>query len=309
MGNCIPGSPEIAANRTSSLLTDLFNFTSSSSDDDDYYYAPNDTDYAIDDASYAAAQPCHNHYCPFFHRVAPPLLTATAATAVAATTALLLALALRPHAWPRGRALAAQLALCCALFAITLFPMAAGIAWGWRAGEGPCRAMLLLWHGSVLVQGLLWGCGERGRVPAVLWVAGMAMAVPAALSGGTVGTGQSAQCVQRSVDAASAAYGLHVAACCCVLLLLLPGAMLRGGWGAAGRGPGWMFWALWAPYGAALLGGFLLEVGVLPPKCGAFEGFDFALGLGAALGGLHCCLVPLALLLAAFRRHKGGDAP
>ncbi|NXJ04411.1 ACKR1 protein, partial [Odontophorus gujanensis] len=300
---CPQQSPEIAANRTSSFLTDLFNLTSSSIDYD-YNYTANDTDYATDDASYAAARPCHNHYCPFFHRVAPPLLTATGATAVVATTALLLALALRPHAWPHGRASVAQLALCCVLFAVTLFPMAAGIAWGWRAGEGPCRAVLLLWQGSVLAQGLLLGCGQRGHarcVPVVLWVTGMAMAVPAALSGGTVGTGQSAQCVQRSVDAVSVVYVLQLAACCCVLLLLLPGAMLRGTWGAVGRGPGWLFWALWAPYGAALVGGFLLEAGGLPPSCGAFEGFDFALGLSAALGGLHCCLVPLALLLAAFR--------
>ncbi|POI31368.1 hypothetical protein CIB84_004882 [Bambusicola thoracicus] len=230
MGNCLPGSPEIVVNRTSSFLLDLFNST----------YEENYTDSGTDsnDEDFVAAEPCHNRYCPFFYRAAPPFLTATGATALVATAALLLALALRPNAWPRGRMLVAQLAVCCGLFAITLLPTAAGIAWGWRAGEGPCRAVLLLQHGSVLAQGLLLGAGgfgawgRGGCVAVVLWVAAVVMAVPAALSGGTAGTGLSAQCVQRSVDVDSVVYLLHLTVCCCVLLLLpgalLMAAMLRG---------------------------------------------------------------------------------
>lgn len=296
-------------NRTSSFLLHLFNSIY------DEGYTDNDTDSNYED--FVAAEPCHNRYCPFFYRAAPPFLAATTATALVATAALLLALALRPHAWPRGRALVAQLAACCGLFAITLPPTAAGIAWGWRAGEGPCRAVLLLQHGSVLAQGLLLGAGGvgvRGRgwcVEAVLWVAAVVMAVPAALSGGTAGTGLSAQCVQRNVDVDSAVHLLQLTVCCCVLLLLpgalLTAAVLRGMRGAMGRGVGWLFWGLWAPYGVVVVVELLLEVGVMPLTCSAFESFDFALGLSTALGGLHCCLAPLVLLLTAFCGHKGGE--
>ncbi|XP_021232122.1 atypical chemokine receptor 1 [Numida meleagris] len=303
MGNCIPGSPEIVVNRTSVSFLDLFNLT----DDEDY------TDIDLD---YVGAQPCHNRYCPFFYRAAPPFLATTGATALVATAALLLALFLRPHAWPRGRTPAAQAAACCGLFAVTLLPMATGVAWGWRAGDGLCRAVLLLWHGSVLAQGLLLGagcCGAWGRarcVAVALGVTAAVTAVPAALSGGTVGTGQDAQCVHRSVDVASVPYLLHIAVCFCVLLLL-PGTLLvpavrQRTWSAMRCGMGWLFWALWAPYGAMLVVELLLEVEVLPPSCSTFEHFDFALGLSVALGGLHCCLMPLALLLAAFCCHKGG---
>lgn len=306
--SCASQSPDIVANGTSLNLLDLFN---SSSNED---YADNLTD--SNDEDFAAAQPCHNHYCPFFHRAAPPYLMATSATSFVATAALLLALSLRPHSWPRGRAFAAQLAACCALFAVTSLPTAAGVAWGWQAGEGPCRAVLLLRQGSVLAQGLLLGagcCGLRGRGwsrAAVLWVTAMAMAVPAALSGGVAGTGPSTQCLHRSADVDSAAHLLHLAVCCCVLLLLpaalLTAAALRGVRGEMGSGVGWLFWVLWAPHGVAMVVELLLEVGVLPTDCGVFESFDFALGLSAALGGLHCCLVPLVLLLNAFCGHKGG---
>uniref|UniRef100_A0A8C9EQL2 Atypical chemokine receptor 1 n=1 Tax=Pavo cristatus TaxID=9049 RepID=A0A8C9EQL2_PAVCR len=307
MGNCVPGSPEITVNRTSLSILDLFNFTYED-------YADNGTDDSDEDL--VAAEPCHNHYCAFFHRAAPPYLIATGATSLAATAALLLALALRPHAWPCGRTSVAQLAACCGLFAVTLPPMAAGIAWGWQAGEGPCRAVLLLREGSVLAQGLLLGagcCGAGGRgwrTAAALWVTAALMAVPAALSGGTLGTGRSTQCLHRSADVVSAVHLLHLTVCCCVLLLLpaalLTAAVLRGTWGAAGRGVGWLFWVLWAPYAVVMVVELLLEVGVMPPTCSAFQSFDFALGLSAALGGLHCCLAPLVLLLTAFCGHKAG---
>ncbi|XP_019478634.1 atypical chemokine receptor 1 [Meleagris gallopavo] len=104
MGNCIPGSPEIVANRTSLDFMDLFNSTYN----EDYMYINTDSN----DEDFAAAEPCHNHYCPFFHRAAPPYLIATSATSFVATAALLLALFLRPHSWPHGRTFVAQLAAC-----------------------------------------------------------------------------------------------------------------------------------------------------------------------------------------------------
>ncbi|XP_031467253.1 atypical chemokine receptor 1 [Phasianus colchicus] len=300
MGNCMPRSPEIVANRTSLHLLDFFNTS-------DYYM-----NYDYDD--FAAAQPCYNHYCPFFQRAAPPYLIATSATSLVATAALLLAL--RSHSWPHGRTFVAQLAACCGLFAITLPPMAAGIAWGWQVGEGPCRAMLLLWQGSVLAQGLLLGSGccnlwGRGWCRAVVpWVTAMVMAVPAALSGGIVGTGLSTQCVYRSVDVDSVVHLLHLTVCCCVLLLLpaalLMAAVWRGTCGEMGSRVWWLFWVLWAPHGVVMVVEVLLEAGVMPANCSVFESFDFALGLSAALGGLHCCLTPLMLLLSAFCGHKVG---
>ncbi|XP_015740054.1 atypical chemokine receptor 1 [Coturnix japonica] len=313
MGNCIPGSPGIIGNRTSLLLLD-YNYS-------DYVdYMDNNTDInqdmGINQEDFAAAAPCHNRYCPFFHRAAPPYLIATSVTSLMATAALLLALSLRPKAWPRGRMLVAQLAACCGLFAITLLPMAAGIAWGWQMGEGPCKVALLLWHGSVLAQGLLLGVGccnvwaHGWCLAVVLWVTAMGMAVPAALSGGIMGTGLSTQCVHRNVDVDSVVHLLQLTVYCCILLLL-PGALLmtavlRGMWGAMGQKVGWMFWVLWAPHGVVMVVEVLLEVGVIPTSCGAFESFDFALGLSAALGGLHCCLMPLMLLLTAFYGHKVG---
>ncbi|NXS04138.1 ACKR1 protein, partial [Oxylabes madagascariensis] len=261
------------------------------------------------------AAPCHNRFCPLFQRVAPPFLAATCASAALATGALLVALAKHPRAWrwPRSRALLAQLALGTALFAALLPALAAGVAWGWHLGTGPCRLTHLLWHWSLFAQALLVASGCCGtawarwdprsrRLAVVLWAVALLLATPAAVvSGVAQGTG----CVRRSVAILAPVYLLHLGLCLCLLLLLPAGLLLaalavpslRASW-AAGAGLVWLFLGLWGPYGAGLAGEFLLQARLLEPTCGTFEHFDFALGLSEGLGVLHCGLGPLALLLA-----------
>ncbi|NXA11335.1 ACKR1 protein, partial [Sapayoa aenigma] len=273
-----------------------------------------DSDSNVTFLDYDAA-PCHNHYCPLFQRVAPPFLAVTCAVAVLGTGALLAALAKRPQAWewPQSRALVAQLALGTGLFAVLLPAVAAGIGQGWRLGTGLCRLTHLLWHWSLFAQALLVGSGSCSsawgrwdprsrRLAVALWAGALLMATPAALASGTVSdTG----CVRRSVGILSPAYLLHLSACLGLLLLLPAGLLvatlavprLRESW-RAGGGAGWLFFALWAPYGVGLAVEFLLHTRLLEPTCGTFERFDHALGLSEGLGVLHCGLGPPVLLLA-----------
>ncbi|NXG50500.1 ACKR1 protein, partial [Psilopogon haemacephalus] len=266
-------------------------------------------------ADYDAA-PCHNHYCAHFQRVAPTFLALTCAAAALGTGGLLVALAKRPQAWgwPQNRVLVAQLALGTALFAALLPPLAAGIGQGWRLGALLCKLTHLLWHWSLFAQGLLvatssfrrtawarWDPRSR-RLAAAVWTWALLLAVPAALSSGSVPASEPS-CVRRSVDVLAPAYLLHLALCLC-LFLLLPAALvaatvavpqLRAGW-QAGMGVSWLFLGLWVPYGLGLAVDFLLQARLLQPTCGTFQRFDLVLGLSQGLGVLHCCLGPAALL-------------
>ncbi|NXK56952.1 ACKR1 protein, partial [Chauna torquata] len=298
-------SPEVLDNKTSLDLMDILaNLTNSEED----YMANLD---------YAAAEPCHNHYCTFYQRVAPAFLAVTCTAAALATGVLLVALAKRPHAWPHSRMLVAQLAVGTGLFAALLPPVAAGIAQGWRLGAGACKVTHLLWHWSLFAQGLLVGSGccssawsrwdpRSRRLAVAIWVGALLLAVPAALASGTVAAPQ-ASCVRRSVDVLSPAYLLHLTFCFCIFLLL-PAALLvatlvrwwqRLGWGT-GDGASWLFFVLWAPYSVGLAVDFLLHAGLLQPTCSIFEQFDYGLGLCEGLGVLHCCLGPPALLTTRF---------
>lgn len=274
----------------------------------------NDTDANYTFSDYDAA-PCHNNFCPLFERVAPPFLATTCVAAVLATGALLVALTKHPQAWrwPQGRALVAQLALGTALFAALLPALAAGIARGWHLGTGPCRLTHLLWHWSLFAQALLLASASCGtawarwdprsrRLAVALWAGALLLATPAALASGVVaGT----SCVRRSVDILDPAYLLHLSLSLCLLLLLPAGLLLaalavpslRASW-AAGAGLTWLFLGLWVPYGAGLIGDFLLQASLVEHTCGSFQHFDFALGLSEGLGVLHCSLGPLVLLLA-----------
>ncbi|NXI67979.1 ACKR1 protein, partial [Anseranas semipalmata] len=268
--------PEVLENKTS---LDFLDILANLTDSEDY----------LADLDYAAAEPCHNHYCPFFQRAAPTFLAVTCTAAVLATGALLVALAKRPNAWPHSRALVAQLAVGTGLFAALLPPVAAGIGQGWRLGAGACKVTQLLWHWSIFAQGLLVGSGCCSGA----WSRWDPRGAP------------QASCVRRSVEVLSPAYLLHLAFCLCVFLLL-PAALLvatlvqwwqRTGWGT-GDSASWLFFVLWAPYGAGLAVDFLLHAGLLQPTCSIFEWFDYALGLCEGLGVLHCCLGPPALLAA-----------
>ncbi|NXL52176.1 ACKR1 protein, partial [Podilymbus podiceps] len=263
------------------------------------------------------AAPCHNQYCPFFQRVAPIFLATACAAATLGTGVLLVALAKWPHAWgwPQSRVLVAQLAAGTGLFATLLPPVAAGIGQGWQLGAGLCRLTHLLWHWSLFAQGLLVGIGSCStvwcrwdprsrRLAVAVWAGALLLATPAALASGTVANPETS-CLRRSVDILSPVYLLHLVLCLC-LFLLLPAALLvatlamprlRAGW-EAGIGTSWLFFALWAPYGAGLAVDFLLHARLLQPTCSTFEHFDYVLGLSEGLGVLHCCLGPPVLLAA-----------
>uniref|UniRef100_A0A8B9CL08 Atypical chemokine receptor 1 n=1 Tax=Anser brachyrhynchus TaxID=132585 RepID=A0A8B9CL08_9AVES len=312
MGNCIPvvsASPCPANGTFVNLLDLLGNFTVSE-------------DYIVD---YAASEPCHNTYCPFFQRAAPAFLASTCVAAALATGALLVALAKRPHAWPHHRALVAQLAAATGLFAAVLPAVAAGIGQGWRLGAGACKVTQLLWHCSVFAQGLLVASGccssvwshwdpRSQRLAVSIWVGALLLALPAALAGGTVAAPE-VSCIRRNVDVLSPAYLLHLASCLCVFLLLpaalLVAALVRGGqragWGPA-AGASWLFFVLWVPYSVGLAVDFLLHAELLQSTCGIFERFDYALGLCEALGVLHCCLGPAVLLAAGLCCRNVGAA-
>ncbi|NXR12561.1 ACKR1 protein, partial [Semnornis frantzii] len=261
------------------------------------------------------AEPCHNHYCAHFQRVAPAFLAVTCAAAALGTGALLLALAKRPHAWgwPQSRVLVAQLAVGTGLFAALLPLVAVGIGHSWQLGSVLCKLTHLLWHWSLFTQGLLVGTSSfcttwtrwdrrSQRLAAVVWVSALLLAVPAALSSGTVAASEPS-CIQRSVDVLSPAYLLHLTLSLC-LFLVLPAALvvatvavpqLKASW-EPGIGVSWLFLGLWMPYGVGLAVDFLLETRLLQPTCDIFQHFDFVLGLSQGLGVLHCCLGPAALL-------------
>ncbi|XP_014744788.1 PREDICTED: atypical chemokine receptor 1 [Sturnus vulgaris] len=305
MGNCVPVTPGTLETPGSLNLEEIMG-------DFSVYYDNTDSNDTFVD--YDAA-PCHNHFCPLFQRVAPPFLATTCAAAALATGALLVALAKRPQAWrwPQSRALLAQLALGTALFAALLPALAAGIAWGWHLGTGPCRLTHLVWHWSLFAQALLVASGSCGtawarwdprsrRLAVALWAVALLLATPAALVSGVA---EGTACVRRSVGILAPAYLLHLTLSLCLLLLLPAGLLLaalavprlRASW-AAGAGLTWLFPGLWVPYGAGLAGEFLLQAGLLEPTCGSFENFDLALGFSEGLGVLHCGLGPLVLLLA-----------
>ncbi|XP_054254491.1 atypical chemokine receptor 1 [Indicator indicator] len=311
MGNCIPVSASIVENQTSLDLSELLGL------DTDMAMAMNNFSYedVYESFSDYDAVPCHNHYCAYFQRLAPTFLAITCAAAALGTGALLLALAKRPHAWgwPQSRGLVAQLAVGTGLFATLLPLLAVSIGQGWRLGTVPCKLTHLLWHWSLFAQGLLVGTSsfctawarwdsQSQRLAAAVWGWALLLAVPAALSSGTVAA-SGVSCIQRSVDVLSPAYLLHLALCLC-LFLLLPAALvvatvavpqLRAGW-EPGIVVSWLFLLLWAPYGMGLAVDFLLQARLLQPSCGTFQHFDFVLGLSQGLGVLHCCLVPAALL-------------
>ncbi|NXS56702.1 ACKR1 protein, partial [Brachypteracias leptosomus] len=299
-----PQSPSIVENKTFLDLAEIM-------ENYNYDYTTNETfsDYS--------APPCHNHYCPFFQRVAPPFLAITCAAATLGTGALLVALVKRPHAWgwPQSRALVAQLAAGMGLFAILLPPVAAGIGQGWRLGTGLCRLTHLLWHCSLFAQGLLVASGSCGTVwrrwdrrslalAVLVWAGALLLATPAALASGTV-VGTETSCLPRTVSVLSTTYLLHLSFCLCLFLLLpavLVGAtlavpQLRASW-QPGMGASWLFFGLWVPHGVGLAVDFLLQTQLLQPTCGTFKSFDYVLGLGKGLGVLHCCLGPPALLAA-----------
>ncbi|NXF13501.1 ACKR1 protein, partial [Smithornis capensis] len=299
-----PQAPSVLESQSSlNLLEIMGNFSYEEFDDS------NDTLLDYD------AAPCHNHYCPLFHRVAPPFLAVTCAVAALGTGALLVALAKRPQAWewPQSRVLVAQLALGMGLFTVLLPAVAAGIGQGWHLGVGLCRLTHLLWHWSLFAQALLVASGSCGsawrgwdprsrRLAVALWAGALLLATPAALASGIVsGTG----CVRRGVPVQSPAYLLQLSACLGLLLLLPTGLLvatpavprLRATW-QAGGGASWLFFGLWAPYGAGLALEFLLHTRLLEPTCGTFQSFDHALGLSEGLGVLHCALGPPVLLLA-----------
>ncbi|KAM8794350.1 atypical chemokine receptor 1 [Eudromia elegans] len=286
MGNCVPASPSVEGNQEALDLSELMeNFSYS------YNYSG--------ELDYSAVEPCHDSYCALFQRAAPAFLGATGLVAALGTGALLAALARRGRAWPGrpGRTLAAQLAAAAVLFALPLPFLATGVARGWHLGTVPCQAAHALWHWSLFAQGLLLAGGSCGAarepprwwcLPA-LWAAALLLAVPAALSSGTVAAPPA--CVARAhgalAPAALAALALGIG-----LFLLLPRA--------AG-----LFFALWAPHGAGLAADALLRAGLLrPASCGALEALGAARGLAEALGVLHCALVPLLLLAGAPRRPR-----
>ncbi|NXJ84230.1 ACKR1 protein, partial [Trogon melanurus] len=263
------------------------------------------------------ATPCHNQYCPLFQRVAPTFLAVTCSTATLGTGALLVALVKRPQAWgwPQSRALVTQLALGMSLFAALLPAVAVGIRQGWRLGTGLCRLTHLLWHCSLFAQGLLVGSSSCGtawchwdprsrRLAVAVWAGALLMATPAALASGTV-VAPETSCVRRSVDVLAPAYLLHLVLCLCLFLLLPVGllvAMLamrrqRMGWQPA-VSVSWLFFGLWVPYSVGLAVDFLLRAQLLQPTCSTFKHFDLTVGLTEGLGVLHCCLGPVALLVA-----------
>jgi len=266
--------------------------------------------------------PCHNNYCSLFQHVAPRFLAITCAAATLGTGALLVALAKRPHAWgwPQSRALVAQLVVGMGLFTALLPAVAVGIGQGWQLGTGLCRLTHLLWHWSLFTQGLLVGSNfcssawchwdpRSRRLAVAVWAGALLLAMPAALTSGTVAAPEMS-CIRRSVDILSPAYLLHVAICLC-LFLLLPAVLLvatlavpqlRVGW-EPGIGASWLFFGLWVPYGVGLAVDLLLQTQLLQPTCGTFEHFDYVLGLSEGLGVLHCCLGPTALLAARLCRH------
>ncbi|NXG39008.1 ACKR1 protein, partial [Dromaius novaehollandiae] len=300
-------SPSILENKTSLDLMDIIGNLSYS---EDY----------LSNLDYADVEPCHNHYCPVFQRTAPVFLAVACTLAALGNGALLVALAKCPHAWgrPHGKALVAQLTVGTSFFALLLPFFAAGIGQGWRLGRGLCKLSHVLWHWSLFAQGLLVASGSCGaawggwdppsrRLAAALWAAALLLATPAAFSSGTVPAPEVA-CVLRNVDILSPAYLALLALCLC-LFLLLPAALaagtlvlprLRRGWQPASCLP-WLFFGLWAPYGAGLAVDFLLHAQLLQPTCSTFERFDFVLGLCEALGILHCCLGPLLLLATGLR--------
>ncbi|KAM6331033.1 atypical chemokine receptor 1 [Alca torda] len=312
MGNCIPVSPSVLESKNSLDLMDILgnlSYDVTSYDDGNGTFL----DYG--------AVPCHNEYCPLFQRVAPTFLAVTCAAAALATGALLVALAKRPHAWgwPQSRALVAQLAAGMGLFAALLPPVAVGIGQGWRLGTGLCSLTHLLWHWSLFAQGLLVASGSCStawcrwdprsrRLAVAVWAGALLLATPVALTSGTVASPVTS-CVRRSVAVLSPAYLLHLSFCLCLFLLLPAGLLvatlavprLRAGW-QPGLGASWLFFGLWLPYGVGLGVDFLLRARLLPPGCGTFERFDYALGLGEGLGVLHCCLGPAAMLAARLRR-------
>ncbi|NWR58523.1 ACKR1 protein, partial [Bucorvus abyssinicus] len=304
-------SPSVLESQDSLDLLDIMgNFY------DDFSYNDTSNGTFLD---YADAAPCHNQYCPLFQRVAPPFLAVTCAAAVLGTGALLVALAKRPQAWcwPQSRVLVAQLAVGTGLFAALLPPVAVGIRQGWQLGTGLCRLTQLLWHWSLFAQGLLvasgscstiWCCWDSRsrRLVVTVWLGALALAVPAALTSGTVAAPETS-CLRRSVDVLSPLYLLYLALCLCLFLLLPAGLLaatlasprLRAGWQPA-VGASWLFFGLWAPYGVGLAGDFLLRAQLLQLTCGTFEHFDHALGLSEGLGVLHCCLAPATLLALQF---------
>ncbi|NXF98427.1 ACKR1 protein, partial [Eubucco bourcierii] len=253
------------------------------------------------------AVPCHNHYCAHFQRVAPAFLAVACAAAALGTGALLLALTKRPHSWgwPQSRVLVAQLAVGTGLFTTLLPLVVVGIRQGWQLGSMLCKLTHLLWHWSLFVQGLLvgtssfcttWACWDpwSQRLAVVVWVSALLLAVPAALSSGTVAASETS-CIQRSVDVLSPAYLLHLALC---LFLLLPAVLVVATVAVPQlkAGVSWLFLGLWVPYGMGLAVDFLLETRLLQPTCNTFQHFDFVLGLSQGLGVLHCYLGPAALL-------------
>uniref|UniRef100_A0A672UUS6 Atypical chemokine receptor 1 n=2 Tax=Strigops habroptila TaxID=2489341 RepID=A0A672UUS6_STRHB len=235
--------------------------------------------------------------------------------AMLGTTALLVALAKRPQ-WLQSRAMVAQLAVGSGLFAVVLPAVAVGIGQGWRLGTALCRLMYLLWYWSLFAQGLLVASGSCGsfwcrwdarsrRLAVAVWALALLLATPAALTSGTAAAPEPS-CLRRSVDMLSPVNLLHLGLCFCLFLLLpaaLPVAALavprwRARW-APDVAASWVFLALWVPHGAALAMELLLHARLLPQSCGTFQHFDYALGLSEALGVLHCCLGPAAVLLAA----------
>ncbi|NXP05507.1 ACKR1 protein, partial [Thinocorus orbignyianus] len=222
-----------------------------------------------------------------------------------------------------SRALVAQLAVGMGLFAALLPPVAVGIGQGWRLGAGLCSLTHLLWHWSLFAQGLLVGSSSCStiwcrwdprsrRLAVALWVWALLLAMPVALTSGTVASPKPS-CLRWRVDVLSPAYLLHLALCLC-LFLLLPAVLLvaavamprlRAGW-QPGIGASWLFFGLWVPYGVGLAVDFLLRARLLQPSCGTFEHFDFVLGLSEGLGVLHCCLGPLALMATRLGHRRVG---
>ncbi|XP_067169665.1 atypical chemokine receptor 1 [Apteryx mantelli] len=312
MGNCIPVNPSVLGNKTSLDLMDIMENLSYSED----YFSSLD---------YADVEPCHNHYCPVFQRAAPVFLAVACALAALGNGALLVALAKCPHVWgqPHSKALVAQLTVGTSLFALLLPFFAAGTQHGWRLGPGLCKLAHTLWHWSLFAQGLLVASGScstawsrwdppRRWLAVAVWAGALLLATPAAFTSGTAPAPEVA-CVLRNVEILSPAYLAHLTLCLC-LFLLLPAALavgtlavpwLQKGWEPASCVP-WLFFGLWAPYGAGLAVDFLLHAQLLQLTCGTFEQFDFVLGLCEALGVLHCCLGPLLLLAVGLRRHWTG---
>ncbi|KAM9114380.1 atypical chemokine receptor 1 [Pangshura tecta] len=277
------------------------------------------SEYDIDEIS--ASAPCQSGFCSFFHRYAFSFLVAVCALGLLSNLALVVALTncWSLWGWPPGRASLFQLTLGTTIFTAMLPFFAAGIRQGWVIGNGLCKMVYMLWHGSLFAEGLLvaagacsamWGKWVPSRhhwcMAVALWVAAVLLAVPAALLSGTEGHPQEL-CMIRDVP------GWHLAhvTSCLVVFILLPAALGIAKAMLAWHGSGWqlrvgvtcLFFLLWVPYGTALLLDLLVRRQLLYTSCHFYELLDFFLGLSKGLGMLHCFLGPL-LLLGAGLYHR-----